>query len=287
MNSAAQDHWSDPIVGAFQQARELGLLSGGADVTIASTIPAGAGLSSSAALIVAILKAARSIAGARLSDTEIAVAARKVETDYIGVPVGIMDQMAVAIAQPGEAIALNTASLEYELVTLPKGWSFEVIHSGVTRKLSDGRYKQRKEECDAARIAFGRSDICLLDPAILEAATGVEAAVMRRARHCVTEHRRVLSAVEAIAGGDTATLGALMTASHMSMRDDFEMSVPPIDALVDDAVECGAIGARLTGGGFGGCIVACVAESAREQWLEQLLSRHPEARFIDRVSPSS
>ncbi len=280
----ARDHWSDPIVGALREARSLGLIDGGADVAITSTIPAGAGLSSSAALIVTILKAARQLAGSDLSDTEIAVAARRVETDYIGVPVGIMDQMAVAIARPGEAIALDTRSLEYRLVALPAGYSVEVIHSGVTRKLSDGRYKVRKEECDAAREAFGQEDICLLDPASIEAASGIDDVVRRRARHCATEHRRVLAALDALEKGDIAALGALMNASHLSMRDDFEMSVPPIDALVEDAAELGALGARLTGGGFGGCIVAIVQEDRRDSWLEALLKRHPGARFIDRIA---
>ena len=284
IEDGARDQWSDPIVGALREARSLGLIDGGADVAITSTIPAGAGLSSSAALIVTILKAARQLAGSNLSDTEIAVAARRVETDYIGVPVGIMDQMAVAIARPGEAIALDTRSLEYRLVALPAGYSVEVIHSGVTRKLSDGRYKVRKEECDAAREAFGQEDICLLDPASIEAASGIDDVVKRRALHCATEHRRVLASLDALKKGDIAELGALMNASHVSMRDDFEMSVPPIDALVADAVELGAVGARLTGGGFGGCIVAIVREDRRGSWLEALLKRHPGARFIDRIA---
>ncbi|WP_379551997.1 galactokinase [Qipengyuania sp. DGS5-3] len=284
LEDPAKDHWSDPAVGALREARALGLIGHGADLLIASTIPAGAGLSSSAALIVTVLKAARMLAKSDMSDTEIAVAARRVETDYIGVPVGIMDQMAVAIAQPGEAIALDTATLDYELVTLPKGYSIEVIHSGVTRQLSDGRYKERKEECDAARIAFGRDDICTLNPAKIAENTEVSDVIRRRALHCATEHRRVKAAVDALAGGDIATLGALMIASHTSMRDDFEMSVPLIDALVDDAVALGAVGARLTGGGFGGCIVACVAEDQRDGWLEGLLVKHPEARFIDRIA---
>ena len=261
----------------------MGLMVRGADLTIASTIPPGAGLSSSAALIVSILKAARELAGSGLSDTELAVAARRVETDYMGVPVGIMDQMAVAIAQPGEAIALDTATLEYQLATLPAGHSIEVIHSGVTRKLSEGRYKIRKEECDEARKAFGRDDICMLDPAEIQQADGVDDTVRRRARHCATEHRRVLAAIDALKSGDAVKFGKLMNESHVSMRDDFEMSLPQIDALVARAQELGATGARLTGGGFGGCIVACVEEPKRDAWLAGLLGKFPEARIIDRI----
>lgn len=283
LEDAAQEHWSDPSVGALREAINLGLLAGGASLSVRSTIPAGSGLSSSAALIVAILKAARKVAGSTMSDIDIAIAARRVENEYIGVPCGIMDQVAVAVAQPGEAIALDTATLDYSAMTLPKGHSMVVIHSGYSRKLTDGRYKIRKEECDAARVAFGQYAICLLEPGEIEAASGIDDTIRKRAKHCASEHRRVLAAKEAIECGDTVLLGALMNASHASMRDDFEMSIPPIDALVADAVELGAVGARLTGGGFGGCIVACVEKGIREKWQSQLIERHPKARYIDHI----
>lgn len=284
LDDTAIDHWSDPAVGALREAAKLGLLEGGAELSIRSTIPAGSGLSSSAALIVAILKAARTAADRDIGDIDIALAARRVENEYLGVPCGIMDQVAVAVPRPGQAIALDTATLAYELVALPASHAMVVIHSGHSRKLSDGRYKERKEECDAARAAFGRDDICLLDTAQIEAASGIDETVRKRARHCATEHRRVLAAREALGSGEIAVLGTLMNASHASMRDDFEVSIPPIDALVADAVQLGAEGARLTGGGFGGCIVACVAKEGRDEWLAALLRRHPLARYIDEVS---
>ena len=284
LEDPATDHWSDPAVGALREAAKLGLLPGGAELAIRSTIPAGSGLSSSAALIVAILKAARIAAASDIGDIDIALAARRVENEYLGVPCGIMDQVAVAVPQPGQAIALDTATLAYELVALPASHAMVVIHSGHSRKLSDGRYRERKEECDAARAAFGRDDICLLDPPQIEAASGIDEIIRKRARHCATEHRRVLAAREALASGDIAALGTLMNASHASMRDDFEVSIPPIDALVADAVQLGAEGTRLTGGGFGGCIVACVAKERRDKWLAELLRRHPLARHIDEIS---
>ncbi|WP_435418011.1 galactokinase [Parerythrobacter aurantius] len=284
LDDPAADHWSDPAVGALREAAKLGLLEGGAELAIRSTIPAGSGLSSSAALIVAILKAARTAAASNVGDIDIALAARRVENEYLGVPCGIMDQVAVAVPQAGQAIALDTATLAYELVALPASHAMVVIHSGHSRKLSDGRYKERKEECDAARAVFGRNDICLLDPADIDAVSGIDETVRKRARHCATEHRRVLAAREALGSGDIAALGTLMNASHASMRDDFEVSIPAIDALVADAVQLGAEGARLTGGGFGGCIVACVAKEGRDEWLAALLRRHPLARYIDEVS---
>ncbi|MEP2735840.1 MAG: galactokinase [Erythrobacter sp.] len=283
LSDRAQDAWSDPCVGALQEARVLGLLSGGADVSIQSSIPQGAGLSSSAALIVAVLKAARSAAGGMQSDVDLAVAARRVENDYMGVPCGIMDQMAVALATPGTAMALDTKALEYSLVPLPTMHELVVLHSGVTRKLTEGRYAIRKEECDTAKAHFGTDDLCLLEPETIRDST-LEEPAKSRALHCATEHLRVVDAAKALETGDMDRLGALMNESHVSMRDLFDMSLPAIDALVTDAAAFGAVGARLTGGGFGGCIVALLENGTRDEWLAKITAAHPEARFIDAAS---
>ena len=281
----AVGEWSDTCVGAVREANALGLRDGGATIGVVSTIPEGSGLSSSAALIVAFLKAARAAAGGGPDDIELAVAARRVENDYMGVPCGIMDQMAVALASPGTAMALDTRSLAYDLVPLPAGYEMAVVHSGLTRKLTDGRYAALKEECDAAKRFFGTNDLCLLDRAEVEA-SDLDEVPKRRTLHCLTEHARVQAALEALEGADMPSFGRLMNESHVSMRDWFEMSLPEIDALVESAVEFGAIGARLTGGGFGGCIVACVEADRRDAWLEQLLAEHPDARFIDAAGPA-
>lgn len=285
LDDAASGDWSDPALGALIEANSLKLLAGGADLKITSNIPAGSGLSSSAALIVTILKAAREAASSAMSDTEIAVAARRVENSYIGVPCGIMDQMAVAIAQPGEAMSLDTATLDYRIVALPNSHDMVVIHSGQTRQLTDGRYAARKEECDAAKAVFVTEELCLLDPEDIEALVRIDPVLKRRTLHCATEHRRVLASITALEQGDIDRFGSLMNDSHASMRDDFEMSTPEIDLLVGDAIKLGATGARLTGGGFGGCIVACVDRRLRETWQAELLSSHPEARLIDAICP--
>ena len=279
----ASGSWSDPCVGALREAKSLGMLNGGARLQVRSTIPEGSGLSSSAALIVAVLKAARAAAASDLDDVEIAVAARRVENEYMGVPCGIMDQMAVALATPGTAMALDTRALSYDLVDLPAGYEMVVVHSGLTRKLTDGRYATRKVECDEAKAFFETDDLCLLDQSVVEAAD-LGDIPKRRALHCLTEHARVLDAAKAMQAGDMVAFGSLMNESHISMRDLFEISLPEIDALVQSAVDLGALGARLTGGGFGGCIVACLEVGKRESWLEALLARHPSARFIDAVS---
>ena len=268
--------WSDHVAGAVQQAVEAGWIGGGADVLISSTLPHGAGVSSSAALIVAVLKACGTQAGRTIAPEDLATRARRVENDFIGVPCGIMDQMAVAACPPGEALALDTRTLAYQTVPLLPGHTFAVIHSGQQRRLSDGRYAIRKEECDAAKVALGTEDLCRVSTDALQAA-GLENPIAARVRHCISEHARVEAAIKAMKAGDAVGFGALMMASHASMRDDFEISTPEIDALVEIACEFGAAGARLTGGGFGGCIVALVETERLEAWLNDVLRRHQAA----------
>lgn len=280
LTDSATDHWSDYIIGAIVLANDVGLIKGGANVAVATTLPFGAGLSSSAAVIVAVLKACREINSGTQSDTEIAVLARRVENEFIGMPCGIMDQMAVSIARPGQALALDTETLEFELVDLPTDHKMVVIHSGQFRRLSEGRYKERKEECDAVKAALGHNNICQISDDEFKTLSGLSDTLQRRAKHCLTEHRRTLSAAKALRVNDMETLGQLMNESHISMRDDFEITLPKIDKLVDDAVRLGAKGARMTGGGFGGCIVACVPENITKNWVDTLLKANPEAFFV-------
>lgn len=276
----ARGHWADYAAGAVITARKRGLVSRGVDVAIEANLPAGAGISSSASVIVGVLKALRRLGDAALSETEIAQLAREVENAFIGLPCGIMDQMAVAVGRTDCAMALDTGTLAYELVPLPPDLRVCVIHSGIDRALSDGRYARRAEECLEASAAFGHRPLCQLRRSQIEALTDLPETLRRRARHCSAEHQRVLSAIGALKAGQLETFGRLISASHASLRDDFEISLPDIDDLVSDAVALGALGARLTGGGFGGCIVACIKPDRFEAWISALLSRHPRARLI-------
>ncbi|MEM9838187.1 MAG: galactokinase [Pseudomonadota bacterium] len=280
LGSPPADGWAKYAHYTVQLARDIGWPVQGADIAITSNLSDGAGLSSSAALCVAVLKALRSVSGQTASDSEIAQLARRVENDYIGMPCGIMDQMAVAVASSGEALFLDTASLDFESIPLPHDVAFCVLHSGVHRELADGRYKMRKEECDQAKVYFGTDDLCHLPLTSLADATDLDPAIGRRVRHCITEHVRVVAAAEALKAGRMNAFGDAMNASHISMRDDFEMSVPAIDALVETATTRGALGARLTGGGFGGCIVAAVERSEVERWTKDVLSEHPSAFLV-------
>ena len=280
LDSSAQDHWSDYARGSIIYAGKTGMMAGGADLAVSSTLPQGAGLSSSAAITVGILKLARELSGRNMSDTEISKTARAIENEFIGMPCGIMDQMAVAVARPGQALYLNTDSLEYDLINLPQDHHMAVIHSGKYRLLNEGRYKERKEECDVVKDVLERDDICLIDDMEFTKLRNLDDVYQRRARHCMTEHRRTLAAAKHLQQGGMTAFGELMIESHASMRDDFEITLPAIDALVDDAVKFGAVGARMTGGGFGGCIVACVAHDKLEEWKSALLDKHEEAFYV-------
>ncbi|WP_427454250.1 galactokinase [Litorimonas sp. WD9-15] len=280
MTDAASDHWSDYIAGALQLARSEGFGPDGANIAVTTTLPFGAGISSSAAVTVGVIRAAAGLSDNSLTDTDIAVLARRVENEYIGMPCGIMDQMAVAIAKPGQALSLDTKYLEFGLVNLPETHHMAVIHSGVFRQLNEGRYKIRKEECDAVKAALGHDDLCLMTDAEFASLAHLAAPLRRRAKHCMTEHRRTVAATVALQKGEMAAFGVLMNESHISMRDDFEMSVQPVDALVADAQKFGATGARLTGGGFGGCIVACIEKEKLGAWRTALLDAHPDAFWV-------
>lgn len=280
LSEPAKNHWSDYIIGSLQLAQQEGFGPNGADIAVTTTLPFGAGISSSAAVTVGVLRTVRDLTGAKLAETHIAILARRVENNYIGMPCGIMDQMAVAIARPGQALSLDTKSLNYELVDLPSTHHMAVIHSGVFRQLNEGRYKIRKEECDTVKAKLGHDDLCLMTNTEFDSLKDLPANLRRRAKHCMSEHRRTIAATKALQDKDMATFGRLMNESHLSMRDDFEMSVEPVDALVADAQKFGATGARLTGGGFGGCIVACVEKDKLSTWRTALLDAHANAFWV-------
>lgn len=272
LDEGARGHWADYVIGALQCARQQGWLSGAARVELSSDIPAGAGVSSSAAVTLGVLRA---VAPADTDRTDLAVLAREVENHFIGVPCGIMDQMAVAHTRPGEALALDTRALSFETIALPSGWRFAVLHSGVQRKLADGRYKARRTACLDAAIRLGVDWLC--DAEVIAALDPGHQAI---ARHVTGENRRALHAIEALKAGEMERFGELMTASHISLRDDFDVSTPEVDRLVADVLAHGAPGARITGAGFGGCIVVLKPAHAGLDWFQPVLDKHPAARLI-------
>jgi galactokinase len=257
-----ESDWLDYVRGLTRVLRPEGV-NGGFDVRIESQIPPGSGLSSSAALLVALARALRTAFSLPLDDVAIAVLARRAETDYVGAPVGIMDPMACSLADTFSALFLDTRTLERVKVPIPAAASLVVIDSGVRHAHAGGDYRIRREECHAAAAALGVRALRDVDPSDLDRIRALPAPLDRRARHVVTENARVLATVDALGRGDLTAVGRLFRESHESLRDDFEVSVPAVDALVEAAMrQPGVYGARMTGGGFGGSIVAIADASA-------------------------
>lgn len=255
--------WLDYVQGVTAILREAGMSLCGFDAEIESTVPVGAGVSSSAALDVAALRALRVLLELALDDVDLAKVAQRVETDFVGAPVGIMDPMAVSLGRAEEALFLDTATLRIERVPLPPSIEILVIDSEIRHAHADGAYGTRRRESFEAAALLGVTSLSELDEAALPRIEQLPPVLARRARHVVTEHARVLAAVKAIRADDPKHLGALFAASHASMRDDYEITTPEIDTLVEIATDQpGVYGARLTGGGFGGAIVV-IAEKGR------------------------
>lgn len=276
VSEAATQAWSDYVVGTLKYAAELGWGEAGFDILITSDLPDGAGVSSSAALVTAILRAAMDRMDAEFDPVEIAKTAKRVENEYIGVPCGIMDQMAVGLSTYGEALALDTLKLENEVIPIPDDWAFVTLHTGIRRSLTDGRYKARAQECAAAAAALGTTWLCELTDQQSRRASELAPELAGRVRHVLSENRRTKWAIGALKAADIETFGRLMSESHRSYSDDFEASTPEIDEIVVSATELGAIGSRLTGGGFGGCFVSLLPSDRVHDWKAELLARNPD-----------
>jgi galactokinase len=248
--AAVQPAWGRTVGGVARVLAELGRAPVGADLAITSTVPIGGGLSSSAAFEVAVALALCDAAGLTLAPHDLALAAQRAEHIATGVPCGNQDQLAAVFGQAGHALLLDCRSLEIEALPLPAALQVLVVHSGVQRTLEGSPYAARRAES----IEVGRK----LGVRALRDATLEQVRDKPRGRHAVTEMARVRAFADALRAGDIDALGPLMLASHASSRDDMEVSTPELDALVECLVDAGALGARLTGAGFGGCIVALV-----------------------------
>lgn len=252
--------WVDYVQGVTWVLAQHGFSLRGFDLRLHSDVPLGSGLASSAALEVSTMRALRAGFDLKLSDLDLARAAQRVETDFVGAPIGIMDQMASSLAGERDALFLDTRSLVFERIALPNTLDLVVIDSGVRHQHAGGEYATRRRESEEAARLLGVArlrDVSLDDLARVEALPPVLA---RRARHIVSENDRVLRARDALVAGDLRRLGALFNASHASMRDDYEVSIAPVDRLVEAATALPSVfGARMTGGGFGGAVVIAAA----------------------------
>ena len=234
---------------------------------VTGDVPKGAGLSSSAALELAAARAFAAVSDLEWEPVKMARLGLKSENEWVGLSCGIMDQMISAAAQAGHALFLDCRSLNFEQIPLPGGLSVAVLDTATRRGLVDSDYNERRAQCEAAARFFGVRALRDVDMQAFEArASQLDPLTRRRARHVIYENERVSQAVAAMRRGDVKTLGGLLDASHASLRDDFEVSSPALDSMVEIARQAvGSVGARMTGAGFGGCAVALVrAERVQE-----------------------
>jgi len=269
--------WVDYVQGVTVAAAIAGHRLGGFEARLESDVPVGSGLSSSAALEVALLRALREAFALTLDDVALALIAQRSETGFVGAPIGVMDQMASSLGDTSSALFLDTRTLAYERVPLPRAARLLVIDSGVTHSHATGDYRVRREEAAGAARALGVAllrEVSATDPRVEQ----LPEPLRRRARHIVTENARVESAVVAMKQNDLETLGALLFASHASLRDDYQVSVPELDSLVELARgEPDVHGARMTGGGFGGSVVVLVRRDAAPDLASRLAGAYARA----------
>lgn len=267
------------IFGCLQVLQKLGYEIPPLNLHVNSSVPMGSGLSSSAALEVATLRGICKLLNFDIDDVRIAQIAQQAEIDYAGVQCGIMDQMASSLADTEHLLFLDTRSLQTQVIPLPAGSEVVVIDSGVPRTLAGSGYNQRRAECEAAAQQLGVQALRdITDPHALEVLPEL---LQCRARHVVTENNRVL---EAVRGVSATRFGELMNASHASLRDDYEVSVPALDRLVGILQEtAGVFGARLTGAGFGGACVALIVINQGREIAQKVLAQYQEAGYKGRI----
>jgi galactokinase len=273
-------HWSDYIQGVTWLLQKEGYRIEGFECLLSSTVPIGSGLSSSAALEVSLIKGLNELFNLKIDGTTIAKLGQKVENDFVGARIGIMDQMCASLGTMGEALFIDTKDLSYKRLPLPlEEMELLVINSGVAHNHSQGSYNQRRSECEKACAQLGISQLRDLEISDLPKLNKLDDVLRRRARHVITENNRVLKAVSALEEKRFQDLGELFNESHTSMRDDYQVSVPEVDLLVDLAKShSDVLGARLTGGGFGGSIVALCRPGTSKK-IGQIVSREYEHRI--------
>ncbi|MDZ8187370.1 MAG: galactokinase [Nostoc sp. ChiSLP02] len=267
------------IFGCLEVLQKAGYKIPSLSMYVKSSVPMGSGLSSSAALEVATLRAVRQLLDLPIDDVEIAQLAQQAEIHYAGVQCGIMDQMASSLADTEHILFLDTRTLERRVLPLPENAEILVIDSGVPRTLASSGYNQRRAECEEAARSLGVKALRdITDPQVTEK---LIEPLRRRARHVITEDNRVL---EVLQGVSSERFGELMNASHASLRDDYEVSVPPLDTLVELLQKTpGVFGARLTGAGFGGACVALVAAGEATRIATHVLEQYNQAGYNGRI----
>ena len=275
-NPIARHHWSDYVRGVAVMLERAGYRLRGADLCIRSDVPIGSGLSSSAAVEVATAYALLAIAGVTIAPVELAQLCEQAENDFVGMRCGIMDQFVSCLGRAGTALMLDCRSLDYRLLPLPEDVRLVICNTMVKHELGQSEYNARRAACEAAVRRFAKSmpnvralrDVTLAD--FERHRTELDDTIFKRCRHVISENERVIKAAAALEENNLMAFGELMAESHRSLRDDYEVSCAELDTMVDLANQVeGVYGARMTGGGFGGCTInlvkaECVAEFKRD-----------------------
>lgn len=277
----SEKQWANYIRGVVWALDRKGhKFSEGLDIAVSGNVPQGAGLSSSAALEVGIAKALQTAFNLPLNETDLALIGQYAENRFVGCNCGIMDQLTSARGQNGHAVLIDCRSHETQAIPMPEHLSVMIVHSHVKRGLVGSEYNTRREQCETAAAHFGVKALRDLNLAQFEAGkAGLEPVAAKRARYIIQENQRTLDAAEALRSNDTAALSRLMAESHAGMRDEFEITHPAVDTLVELINEVIGTrgGVRMTGGGFGGCVVALVPHELVEP-VKAYLAEHYEAK---------
>ncbi|PKG80890.1 galactokinase [Colwellia sp. 75C3] len=273
--------WSNYVKGTLQALMKKHPSIKGANLAVTGNVPQGAGLSSSASFEIAILKAFSQLYQLELTGIDAALIGQQAENDFVGCNCGIMDQLISAMGQQGHAMLLDCKSLSFEDAPIPDDLTLFIINSNVKRGLVDSEYNLRREQCEAVAKYFGKSALREVTLAQLNfAKEQLEPELFKRARHVITENTRAVNALNALKNNDMVTISAAMKASHLSLRDDFEVTTKEMDGLVNmiDNVLGEKGGVRMTGGGFGGCVVALVPLELVAQ-VESVVNNNYENKF--------
>jgi galactokinase len=290
LRPGSAEGWAGYAAGVVWSLREAGHPVGGLDVLVDGQVPEGSGLSSSAALECAVGMAVADAFALDISRPDMVLLAQRAENEFVGAPTGIMDQSASLLCQAAHALLLDartqqTRQVPFDLAAV--GLTIVVIDTRAPHAHVDSEYAQRRATCEAAAAALGVAALRDIDETWLDVSDvlRLDGVTRRRVRHVVTENARTLRTAELLADGRVSDIGPLLTASHASLRDDYEVTVPQLDVAVDAALGAGAFGARMTGGGFGGCAIALIsldAATAVETAVRRAYAAHDfaEPRFF-------
>ena len=282
LKKSTNNEWVDYIKGCLYIFFDENKISSRfLNIFISSDIPLERGISSSSALCVATLKALNTFFETKIKDPEIAKLAKKVEFNYIGVSGGIMDQMVSSIGIHGKAFFMNCKNLEYELINFPENWKFCLIDSEVQRNLRDSSYNERFAELQEAEKKLGVEYLGEVKKENFQTNKFDNNTIAKRAKHVVFENDRVINAKKNLIENNIQEFGKLMNESHVSYSKDFEASTLDVDLIVQRSVECGALGARLTGGGFGGFTVSLIERNNFSNWYSKILNFYPAEKIFE------